>query len=173
MTIERRFRHIVRPVVAVMAMAAVAACTAACGGGDNQTTLTKAQVIAQGGRICKAAERKVTALPQLTSEHPFGPGTSQAEHRKARRFLAGYADALAGSLDALARLNAPKDDRQLLNGYIRATRGVVAKLRSASTAPDAKVEPQANEAFAMFDDASKQSAAYGFPKGVCGSGSSS
>jgi hypothetical protein len=35
------------------------------------------------------------------------------------------------------------------------------------------VEDQANAAFGLFDEASKQTARYGFPKGVCGSGSSS
>jgi hypothetical protein len=67
---------------------------------------------------------------------------------------------------------APSQDRGLLQGYLRDTGGVVAKLRAASKAPAGSVEAQANDAFGMFDRASKQTAGYGFPRGVCGSGAS-
>jgi len=69
--------------------------------GAKAETLPKAQVISQGSAICERAERKLNALPQLTSEHPFAKGASQAERRTAPSFLAGYATALDGSCERL------------------------------------------------------------------------
>src|SRR5206468_11087906 len=109
---------------------------------------------------------------QLTTQHPFARGTSPAVRRDARNFLAGYADALESSRTGLGKLKAPAQDRQLLDGYVSDIGTVVDKLRTASTAPAQKVEDEANAAFALFDKASKQTTAYGFPKGVCGAGSS-
>src|SRR6478736_565146 len=77
-------------IIAVLATAAVAA---GCGGGSDKT-LTKAEVIKQGTAICKAAEKRVSSLPQPTVEHPFAKGTPPAERARARRFLTGYAAAL-------------------------------------------------------------------------------
>jgi hypothetical protein len=173
MTTQTKLNLIPRALLVLGAGATAAAIAAGCGDSDKKATLTKAQVIAQGGKICKAAERKAEALPAPTSEHPFGPGTSQSEHRQTRNWLAGEANAIEESVDGLAGLAAPEEDRELLTGYIRDTRAVVVKLREASRAPNAKVEDEANEGFSMFDEASRQTAQYGFPKGVCGSGSSS
>jgi hypothetical protein len=171
MTLGHRFMHGSNRTTAAIA---VAAATIAAGCGSSASaTLSKPQVIAQGARICKAAEHKVSSLPHLPTQHPFGPGSSQAEHRLARSFLSGYADLLEGSVHGLSSLNAPAQDRELLDGYIRETRRAAAKLRAASRAPDPKVEAEAAEAFALFEKASRKTAAYGFPKGVCGSGSSS
>jgi hypothetical protein len=162
------------PVLVVPALLATAA---GCGGGGNTststTTLSKAQVIAEGGKICRAAEAKVNQLPQLRTQHPFGPGTSAAEHRKARAFLRGYAANLEQAREGLQGLNAPSQDRALLEGYIHDTGDVVNELRAAAKAPPDKVEAMARKAFGMFAKASKQTAEYGFPKGVCGAGSSS
>jgi hypothetical protein len=49
---------------------------------------------------------------------------------------------------------------------------VAARLRAASKAPAAQAELQANAAFRRFETASRQTAEYGFPKGVCGAGGS-
>ena len=156
--------------IVLVAVTALVAGAAGCGGGDN--TLTKAQVIERGSAICKASETRVKKLPQLTTQHPFAKGTSPAERKGARNFLTGYADALESSRTGLEKLKAPAPDRQLLDGYIRDIGTVVDKLRAASTAPAQKVEDEANGAFALFAKASKQTAEYGFPKGICGSGSS-
>jgi hypothetical protein len=153
-------------IIAVLATAAVAA---GCGGGSDNT-LTKSEVIKQGTVICKAAEHRVTSLPQLTVEHPFAKGVDPAVGRKARRFLAGYADALQFSRVGLLKLHAPSEDKALLDGYLRDTGKVVTELRAASKAPASQVEDQANAAFQDFEKASAQTAKYGFPKGVCQAG---
>jgi hypothetical protein len=160
--------------VAATALLAIAG----CGGGGRPAapkTIAKAELIRRGGAICKAAERKVNALPQITTQHPFGKGTSTAEQQRARRFLVGYAAALDGSRRGLEALvpQAPAAGKSLLVGYLRDTGTVVSRLRAASAAARPKVEAEAQQAFALFDKASRQTAAYGFPKGVCGSGSSS
>jgi hypothetical protein len=155
--------------LAGVAAATLALAAAGCGGGSDNT-LSKREVIARGGAICKAAERKVAKLPQLSVEHPFATGTSPAVRRAARRFLAGYADALEFSRVGLAQLKAPAEDRTLLEGYLHDTGTVVAQLRTASKAPARSVESQANAAFGLFERASRQTARYGFAKGVCGAG---
>jgi hypothetical protein len=155
----------------ITAVLATAALAAGCGG-SSDNTLTKAEVIKRGTVICKAAEKRAENLPQLTVEHPFAKGVDPAVGRKARRFLAGYADALEFSRVGLLKLAAPEQDKALLDGYLRDTGKVVTELRSASKAPAAQVEDKANAAFALFEKASSQTAKYGFPKGVCGAGSS-
>lgn len=172
-TCRTRLRRLVPALVLAGALGAAAA---GCGGGSTSTsttTLTKAQVIKEGGKICRAAEAKVNQLPQLHTQHPFGPGTSRADHKKARAFLRGYAADLEQSRQGLKGLNAPAQDRSLLDGYITDTGDVVRELRAASQAPPGKVEAMAQKAFGMFAKASQQSAEYGFPKGVCGAGSNS
>jgi hypothetical protein len=153
----------------IIAVVAVAAVAAGCGGGSDNT-LTKSQVIKRGTVVCKAAEKRVETLPQLTVEHPFAKGVDPAVGRQARKFLAGYADALNYSRVGLLELRAPSQDKQLLDGYLRDIGKVVGELRAASKAPAARVEDQANAAFRHFEKASAQTAKYGFPKGVCQAG---
>jgi hypothetical protein len=155
-------------ITTVIATAAVAA---GCGG-TSDDTLTKAEVIKQGTVICKAAEKRVESLPQLTVEHPFAKGVSPAVGRQARRFLTGYAEALDYSRVGLMKLAAPEQDKVLLDGYLRDIGKVVTELRTASKAPAPQVEDQANAAFGLFEKASSQTKRYGFPKGVCGAGGS-
>jgi hypothetical protein len=150
---------------------AVVATAAGCGQGAR--TLTKAQVISQGTTICKDAEAEVNALPQLTTQHPFAPGTSVRERRTARTFLVGYAKALDDSRLGLATLKAPSDDKNLLDAYLAGIERVAAELRAAAKAPNAQVERAVGKAFARFDTVSANTAKYGFGKGVCASGGSS
>lgn len=154
-------------LVPVGALAAVG-----CGGGGSDSTLSKAQVISQGGAICREAENRVNQLPQV-SGNPFAPGTSAKERQQARAFLRGYADALQFSREGLAKLDAPERDRNLLQGYLAATGKVVDELRTAASAPPQQALADAQRAFKEFDQASKQTAKYGFPKGVCQAGSNS
>ena len=155
-------------ITAVLATAAVAA---GCGGSSDKT-LTKTEVITRGSVICKAAEKRVESLPQPTVQHPFAKGADPADGRNARRFLAGYADALDYSRAGLLKLAAPEQDKALLDGYLRDIGKVVSDLRTASKAPAPQVEDRANAAFGLFEKASAQTARYGFPKGVCGAGGS-
>src|SRR2546430_11706057 len=143
----------------VIAAALVVAVVAGCGDGDK--TLTKSEVIKQGTAICKAAEKQVSSLPQLTVEHPFANGVAPAVQAKARQFLTGYADALQSSRDGLAALKAPAQDRGLLEGYLRDTGKVVDELRAASKGTGPKAEQQANAAFRLFETASSQTKRYG------------
>jgi hypothetical protein len=155
-------------LVATVLVAALAAC-----GGHARQTLTKSEVISQGGTICRRAEQQVNALPQLTTEHPFAKGTTAKEHRAARMFLIGYARALDGSRIELAKLDAPSDGKALLDAYLTGIGKVATELRAAAKAPGPRVETQVGAAFGLFDRVSSKTAAYGFPKGVCGSGSAS
>ena len=173
-----------RPMTALAALAAgallltVAGCSA--GGTENgdplsktnvvsqsDQTLSKPEMIRQGGQICKKAEHM--ALKQVPrSAHPFADGTSHAVRQQARDFLNGFADALDYSGDGLQDLNAPVEDHALLDAYLHDIGVVAHKLRVAATAPAEQVEQRADVAFTLFERASKQTAAYGFPKGVCG-----
>jgi hypothetical protein len=168
-----------RPVTSRLALALVAAAALAgagvgCGSGDDEdeATLTKAEVISQGGAICQEAEQSVEDLPAIPSDRPFVEFAPK-QQQLAREFLVGYADLLDSTREGLAQLDAPEEDRELLDGYIADVEAVVAELRAASEAEPDSVEAKADKAFALFDRASEHTAAYGFPKGVCGSGNSS
>jgi hypothetical protein len=153
-----------------LALVAAAAALAA------PTTLTKAQVIERGTVICKAGERKVNALPQIRSQHPFARNAPQGDGVRAIRFLAGYADALEGVRVGLAKLDPPPRGRALLEGFVADLRPTVAAFRTAHADAVAHrygaAEAQAQRGFLLFAKASRKTAAYGFPKGVCQSGSS-
>jgi len=166
-----RKQHPVRIATAVLIPAALIGLVAGCGDSDD-STLTKAQVISLGGAICKQAESRVDDLPEVPG-NPFGPGSTAKEHRQGRAFLRGYADALDYSRQGLSKLEAPDQDRDLLEGYLRDTGTVVDELRTAATAGRDRALVQAQRAFRLFEQASKQTAEYGFPKGVCGAGGSS
>ncbi len=163
----------------LIAVVTTAAAVAGCGSSDKTantantlTTLTKAQVIARGTVICKAAEKRVEQLPQPTVQHPFAKGTSAKERSDARQFLAGYADALESSRAGLAKLDAPPQGKRLLAGYLSDLSTIEAQFRTAAKAPAPQVEADAMKAFSMFEKASAQMKQYGFPKGVCQAGSS-
>ena len=156
--------HLLLLVATAFALALVG-----CGGSDE--TLSKAEVIEQASTICMAQEEKVRALPQLSSENPFAESAPKGDGEKAERFLGGYADALQTVRTELGGLALPEEDREQLEGFIQDLGPTVEKLREAEQAA-ARRDPQAlalaNEAFGLFEEASKQTAAYGFPKDVCG-----
>src|SRR3954462_4364030 len=107
----------------------VAIATAVAGCGSSDKPLTKSQVIARGTVICKNAEKRVEALPQLAVEHPFAKGNSAKTQNDARTFLAGYADALELSHSGLAKLDAPSEDKELLDGYLGDLSRIAAQFR--------------------------------------------
>jgi hypothetical protein len=159
--------------IASLAMSAALVAAAGCGGGGSKpATLTKAEVIKRGTVICKAAERRAASLPEPTTEHPFAKSAPAAVQQRARHWLTGMADALDASRVSLLKLAAPPQDRELLDGYLKDIGTVVTELRAASKADGSKAEVQAQKAFGLFERASRQTAAYGFPKGVCGAGDS-
>lgn len=159
----------------ILAVAALAASVAAAGPA-SAGTLTKSQVIARGTAICKAAERKVDALPQIRSQHPFSKHAPAGDRERAIRFLAGYAGALQGVRVGLAGLSLPAEGRPLLVRFINDLRPTIATFRKAhadaTAGRYAASEAETQRAFALFTRASKQTAAYGFPSGVCQAGSS-
>lgn len=161
--------HHRRGALALFAASALAVTAAGCGG--NAETLSKAEVIERASGICIAQEKKVRALPQLTSENPFAESAPAGDREKARRFLAGYGDALETVRTRLGELALPDEDREQLEGFIEDLGPTVAKLRAAERAAaqgDPRALALANQAFGLFEEASKQTAAYGFPKDVCG-----
>ena len=129
---------------------AVVATAAGCGSQASHT-FTKSQVISQGTTICKHAEAEVSALPQLTTQHPFA----------ARDVCAGAPDGtqlprrLRQGARRLSRrpgeTAAPSDGKELLDAYLTGIGKVAAELRAAAKAPDAQVEPAVGQAFTLFD----------------------
>ncbi len=152
--------------VAVVAVPAVA----------GRRTLTRADVIAKGTVICKAAERKVDALPSPRSANPFAPTAPTGDRARAIVFLAGYASALSGVRRGLGGLEAPPAGRGLLEGFVSELGPTIAMFRTAHA--DALAGRFAaslaatQKGFGLFARASAKTKAYGFPKGVCQSGAS-
>ena len=165
-----RGRHILMLAAVAAAIAVVPTALAGSGGG----TLTKAEVITRGSAICRAAEKRVNALPQIRSQRPFARNAPKGDRTRAIRFLAGYADALEGVRVGLAGLKAPARGRVLLAGFIAELRPTVATFRRAHNEAVAgryvAAQAHAQAAFSLFAKASAKTKAYGFPKGVCQSG---
>jgi hypothetical protein len=166
MRIHFQPRHAAVPLLVVGALALP---VAGCGSDDK--TLSKAEVIKQGSAICEAQEARVEALPQLTSENPFDEDAPKEDRETARNFLAGYADALQTVRSELGALRLPAQDKEQLEGFINDLGPTVEQLRAAERAAadnDPAAVPMAAKAFGLFEEASKKTAAYGFPEDVCG-----
>jgi hypothetical protein len=162
-------RNLALTLVAVGALLTVAA-----GCGDDDETLSKAEVIKRGSAICKAGERKVNALPQPRSENPFAKDAPKGDPERARRFIAGYGEALNGVRTQLAELELPEQDKEQLEGFIADLGPTVKRFRDAARAAAQRnykaAEIAGTDGFRRFEEASKKTAAYGFPKGVCQTG---
>jgi hypothetical protein len=137
-------------------------------------TLTKAQVIEQGSKICRAGEAKVNRLPQITSRNPFARTAPAGDAQRAIAFLAGYANALAGVRTGLAQLHPPADGRPLFESFVLDLGPTIATFRRARSEGLTRKYDAAladvQKAFGLFEQASKKTKAYGFPKGVCQAG---
>jgi len=155
----------------IVLLSLVAAPTAFAG----TQTLTKAQVIARGTAICKAAERRVDATPSPRSQNPFAKTAPAGDAARAIRFIAVYASSLESVRVGLARLDAPATDRPLLESFVAQLRPTVAAFRAGHAAALAHRYTAAladvQRGFTLFARASAKTKAYGFPKGVCQSGS--
>jgi len=158
-------------IALVVAVAALASVAQAAG-----VTLTKQQVIAKGSAICRAAEAKVNALPQPRSQNPFAKTAPKGDRARGLKFIAGYADALDGVRRGLAKLDAPPAGRALLVSFVAQLGPTIAAFRTAHAdalaGRDARALAGVQRGFALFERASKQTKAYGFPKGVCQAGAS-
>lgn len=141
---------------------------------ESGGTLTKAEVIEQGSKICRAGEAKVNQLPQITSQNPFAKNAAKGDAQRAIVFLNGYANALAGVRAGLSQLKPPVEDRSLFEGFIQQLGPTIATFRRARTEAVAHEYQSAlgdvQKAFGLFAKASQKTKAYGFPKGVCKSG---
>jgi len=141
-------------------------------------TLTKAQVIKRGSAICRAAERRVEATPGPRSQNPFAKTAPKGDRERALKFMAVYAGSLTSvhvGLGKLARI-APPEGRPLLVSFVTQLGPTIAAFRAGHAAAlahrDAAALADVQRGFRLFARASAKTKAYGFPKGVCQSGSS-
>jgi hypothetical protein len=139
-------------------------------------SLTKAQVIARGTVICKAAEHRVDETPGPRSQNPFAKTAPKGDAERAIRFMAVYASALESVRIGLGKLDAPPQGRPLLTAFVAELEPTVAAFRAghraALTHHYAQALADVQHGFTLFARASMKTKAYGFPKGVCQSGSS-
>lgn len=162
----------IRTTFVLCVLAAAVASSAAA------ATLSKAQVIARGSAICRAAERHVDATPGPRSQNPFAPNAPAGDAQRATRFMAVYAASLESVRVGLRRLaaSAPEQGRGLLTGFVAELGPTVASFRAGHAAALAhhysRAMTDAQRGFTLFARASAKTKAYGFPKGVCQSGSS-
>ena len=162
----------------MLGIATAVFCTAVSTALAGTHTLTKAQVIERGSAICRAAEKQVEATPGPRSQNPFAKTAPKGDRGRALKFMAVYASSLAGVRSGLGKLVplAPENGRQLLASFVAQLRPAIAAFRSGHAAA---VEHRYSTAladvhrgFTLFARASAKTKAYGFPKGVCQSGSS-
>jgi hypothetical protein len=141
-------------------------------------TLTKAQVIDRGSAICRAAERRVDATPGPRSQNPFAVNAPKGDRERALRFMAVYASSLSSVRTGLRRLipSAPRGGRPLLVSFVAQLGPSIASFRAGRDAAlqhhYARALADVKQGFVLFARASAKTKAYGFPKGVCQSGSS-
>jgi hypothetical protein len=137
-------------------------------------TLTKAQVIARGTVICKAAEHRVDKTAGPRSQNPFAKTAPKGDAQRAIRFIAVYASALESVRVGLGKLDPPPQGRPLLTAFIAQLGPTIAAFRAGHQAALIHHYPQAlteiQRGFTLFARASANTKAYGFPKGICQSG---
>jgi hypothetical protein len=144
----------------------------------SSTPLTKAQVIHRGSAICRAAERRVDATPAPRSQNPFATTAPRGDRERALKFIAVYARSLASVRRGFTSLvpRAPLPGRPLLSSFVSQLRPTIAAFRAGHAAAlshhYARALREVQRGFKLFDRASAKTKAYGFPKGVCQSGSS-
>jgi hypothetical protein len=140
-------------------------------------TLTKTQVIERGSAICRAAERRVEATPGPRSQDPFAKTAPKGDRERALKFMAVYASSLASVQIGLGKLvhEAPLQDRSLLVSFVSQLNPTISAFRAGHAAALAHHYPASladvQRGFELFARASVKTKAYGFPKGVCQSGS--
>ncbi len=140
--------------------------------------LTKAQVIAQGSAICRAAEHRVDATPGPRSQNPFAANAPKGDRQRALNFMAVYARSLTSVRAGLSRLVplAPPEGRPLLTSFVADLGPTITAFQAGHAAALAHRDHAAltdvQRGFTLFARASAKTKAYGFPKGVCQSGSS-
>jgi hypothetical protein len=141
-------------------------------------TLTKAQVIKRGSAICRAAERRVEATPSPRSQNPFANTAPKGDAERAVKFMAVYASSLSSVRAGLGKLVrvAPPQGRSLLVSFVSQLGPTIADFRAGHTAAlthhYSAALADVQHGFRLFARASVKTKAYGFPKGVCQSGSS-
>jgi len=163
-----------RTIAVALALFALTAPAALAG----TQTLTKTQVIERGSAICRAAEKRVDATPGPRSQNPFAKTAPKGDRERALRFVAVYAHSLTSVRNGLEKLVslAPPQGHRLLASFVSQLGPTIAAFRAGRTAAlhhrDAAALADVQRGFTLFARASIATKAYGFPKGVCQSGSS-
>ena len=141
-------------------------------------TLTKAQVIKRGSAICRAAEKRVDATPGPRSQNPFAKTAPKGDRERALKFMSVYASSLTSVRTGLGKLVplAPPRGRPLLVSFVSQLGPTISAFRAGHAAAlehrYSKALADVQRGFTLFAHASGKTRAYGFPKGVCQSGSS-
>ncbi len=144
----------------------------------SSAPLTKAQVIARGSTVCRAAEHRVDATPAPRSQNPFATTAPKGDRARALRFMAVYASSLTSVRRGFTHLvpRAPLAGRPLLTSFVAQLRPTIAAFRAGHSAAlshhYARALRKVQRGFTLFTRASAKTKAYGFPKGVCQAGSS-
>jgi len=158
----------------VVALGAISAPGAPAG----TRTLTKSQVIERGSAICRAAEHRVDATPGPRSQNPFAKTAPKGDRERALTFMEVYASSLTSVRNGLGELVpvAPRQGRPLLSSFVSQLGPTIAAFRAGHAAAVeqhyARALADVRRGFSLFARASAKTKAYGFPKGVCQSGSS-
>src|SRR4051812_13780869 len=153
-----------RTLVLSLALVAVSAPAAVAG----TQTLTRAQVVARGSAICRAAERRVEATPGPRSQNPFAQTAPKGDRERAIEFIAVYASSLSSVRHGLGKLvpAAPQQGRGLLASFVSQLGPTIASFRAGHAAALAHDYSRAladiQRGFQLFARASVKTKAYGF-----------
>lgn len=135
-------------------LVAAAAVLVGCGGSDDETTLTKAQIIEQGDAICKKADAdQVRILGRLNREKSFDDRTRAEQGELVTG--AGMAPILRQA-EELAELPAPEGDAEEIEAMAEA---IEASVKRARENPELVL---GTNPLAVFEAGAKAAEAYGF-----------
>lgn len=147
-----------RLMAMLVALVALAAVVAGCGGGDEEESLTKAQYIKQGDAVCKETYGKYQKqFEGYVADNGIKENTiPNRKHLKeiAERF---YDSSVEARLEGLEELNPPSADQEKIDAIYAATEDGLEKMQE---------DPLLLFDESPFGKANDLSVAYGFQ--VCG-----
>lgn len=116
-------------VIAVLG-AAMLGMLAGCGGGGSTATVTKAEFVKRGNRICEQGRREIEARFRKTNNRlrASGKKVSKAEQEKGlvRVFAAPY----EAEIEALRELPPPEGEEEALATVVEAMEGALRKVKA-------------------------------------------
>jgi hypothetical protein len=147
-----------RVMAMLVGVAALAMLVAGCGGSEEEESLTKAEFIKQGDKICKTSSDEIlSGYSTFTKQHKIKEFPNRAQGYEITEQI--YIPSVEKRLEALRALNPPPADQKQVEAILApAEKGVVMAKKD--------VKAVFTKGDTPFDESNKLAVKYGFK--VCG-----